>query len=72
MRKLSVTLLAAAVVGLAGILFAQTAQKDPEMAKQLAGLSQKLDTVIQNQAKLDTILANQEKMIQMLIIIRHR
>lgn len=72
MKKVCALVLTAAVVCLAGILFAQSAQKDPETAKQIAALTQKIDTVIQNQAKLDTIIANQERMIQMLIIIRHR
>lgn len=63
---------ALAVLCAAGIVFAQTSQKESETDKQLGAIASKLDTIIQNQAKLDTIVQNQEKMIQMLVIIRHR
>lgn len=63
---------ALAVLCVAGIAFAQTAQKESDLSRQVAAISAKLDVIAQSQAKLDTILANQEKMIQMLIIVRHR
>ncbi|MEI6632849.1 MAG: hypothetical protein WCP22_03410 [Chlamydiota bacterium] len=61
---------ALAVLCVAGIAFAQTSQKESEVAKQFAAVNAKLDTIVQNQAKLDTIIANQEKILQKLIIIR--
>ncbi len=72
MKKLVAVPAAIAVLCVAGILFAQAAQKGHDIGQQISDLNQKLDAVVQNQAKLDTIISNQERMIQMLVIIRHR
>lgn len=63
---------AVALLCVAGIVFAQTAQKESELEKQIAQIGAKLDSIAGNQAKLDTIIANQETIIQMLKIQRWR
>jgi hypothetical protein len=69
-RILSVA--AVVLLCVAGVCLAQTARKESEMEKRIAGISAALETIATNQAKLDKILANQDTIVHMLKIQRWR